>query len=212
MAADDRTVHEDDRSDRDDVLRLLRTGTAAEHDAVERTLDLLDPRLDRARLGAALALMHGFWIAAERGLDEWAARLPGEAAAVDWPRRRRAELFAADLRALGTGAPAGVPELPAVPGTDEALGRLYVLEGSTLGGTFIDRHLATLPALSGVRIGAFSPYGDRTGAMWAAFRRATRAHVAAGGDVDRIVSAARETFATLAAWCAPAACSEEVPA
>ncbi|MCA0144173.1 biliverdin-producing heme oxygenase [Blastococcus sp. LR1] len=211
MAADDTTEHQDDRSDRD-VLRRLRTGTAAEHEAVEATLDLLDPRLDRDRLGRALAVMHGFWVAAEHGLDEWAARCPADAAAVDWPRRRRADLFAADLRALGADVPDDAPQLPAVTGTDEALGRLYVLEGSTLGGTFIDRHLATLPPLADVRIAAFSPYGPETGAMWAAFRRFTRAHVAAGGEVDRIVAAARETFQALAEHCAPAASSAQVPA
>ena len=204
-------MHGNGRGDRDDVLLLLRTGTAPEHEAVERTLDLLDPQLDRARLGAALALMHGFWVAAEQGLDEWAARLPGDAAAIDWPRRRRAALFATDLRTLGTDVRADAPRLPAVPGTDEALGRLYVLEGSTLGGTFIDRHLAALPTLADVRIAAFSPYGAETGAMWAAFRRFTRVHVAAGGDVHRIVTAARETFRALAEHCSPAASPAEAP-
>jgi hypothetical protein len=33
---------------------MLRTGTAAEHDAVERSLDLLDPALDRPRRVAVL--------------------------------------------------------------------------------------------------------------------------------------------------------------
>ena len=85
------------------------------------------------------------------------------------------------------------------------MGRLYVLEGSTLGGTFIDRHLATLPGLSdGVRLRAFSPYGADTGPMWQAFRRATRARVAGGGDADRVVGAARTTFTVLAEWCEPA--------
>ena len=193
-------------------MRLLRTGTAAEHQAVEDTLDLLDPRLDQDRLAHVLGLMHGFWVAAEQGLDEWAARLPADAAAFDWAGRRRSDLFARDLAALGTAATEETPLLPPVPGTDEALGRLYVLEGSTLGGTFIDRHLAGLPGLAGVRIRAFSPYGPETGWMWAAFRRATRAHVAAGGDVDRILASARDTFRALAEWCRPAARHRQVPA
>ena len=87
--------------------------------------------------------------------------------------------------------------------TDDALGRLYVLEGSTLGGTFIDRHLSGLPSLSGVRLRAFSPYGAQTGAMWHAFRRVTRAHVAGGGDADAMLSAATGTFRALAQWCRP---------
>jgi len=37
-----------------DVLRLLGAGTTAEHEHVERTLDLLDPHLDRTRLTVVL--------------------------------------------------------------------------------------------------------------------------------------------------------------
>ena len=80
-----------------------------------------------------------------------------------------------------------------------------MLEGSTLGGVFIDRHLATLPELSGVRLRAFSPYGAETGAMWHAFRSATRARVAAGGQAATVVGSARATFAALAVWCDPEA-------
>ncbi|MGY1725341.1 biliverdin-producing heme oxygenase [Geodermatophilus sp. SYSU D01062] len=186
-----------------DVLRDLRTATAVEHGQVEATLDLMDPALDRGRLVTVLARLHAFWAAAEAGLDDWAARHPADAAALDWARRRRTGLYAADLAALGGSPDAGRPDLPAVTGTDQALGRLYVMEGSTLGGTFIDRHLAALPGLP--RLRCFSPYGEDTGAMWAAFRRVTRAHVADAGDAGRVVAAARETFAVLADWCAPAA-------
>ncbi len=204
MAAGDDAARRDDRGIEDDVLRLLRTGTAAEHEDVERTLDLLDPALDRHRLTLVLDLMHGFWRAAEAGLDEWAARFPAEAEELQWARRRRTALFARDLAELGGAAGERSPELPAVTGTDEALGRMYVLEGSTLGGVFIDRHLSGLPELAGVTIRAFSPYGTETGAMWAAFRRATRAHAARGGDTGAMLAAARGTFTQLAGWCRPA--------
>jgi heme oxygenase len=161
-----------------DVLRELRTATAAEHQRVEATLALTDPHLDRDRLVGALGRLHGFWVAADAGLDDWAARSPADAAALQWDRRRRAGLYAADLAALG----------------------------ATLGGVFIDRHLATLPGLAGgPRLRAFSPYGADTGAMWAALRRATRRHVAEVGDAAHVVGAARATFAALADWCAPVA-------
>ncbi|MGY1820802.1 biliverdin-producing heme oxygenase [Geodermatophilus sp. SYSU D00079] len=188
-----------------DVLAALRTATAAEHEQVESTLALMDPQLRRDRLVAVLARLHGFWSAAEAGLDEWARREPADAATVDWARRRRAHLFAEDLQALGAAPePAPDPGLPAVGDTDQALGRLYVLEGSTLGGTFISRHLATLPTLGpDARVGAFSPYGGETGAMWHAYRRVTRERVAAGGDADRLVGAAVSTFGALATWVAP---------
>jgi heme oxygenase (biliverdin-IX-beta and delta-forming) len=196
-----------DTSGAADVLTTLRTATAESHEQVERTLDLLDPQLDRPRLTAVLTRLHGFWSAAETGLDGWAARRPRDAGRLQWERRRRTPLFAADLAALGAAPEdATGPDLPDVPATDDALGRLYVLEGSTLGGTFIDRHLTGLPSLGeGVRVRAFSPYGGETGAMWHAYRQATREHVAAGGDARRVVAAARETFAALADWCRPAA-------
>ncbi|HEV7187061.1 MAG TPA: biliverdin-producing heme oxygenase [Blastococcus sp.] len=188
---------------RGDVLHDLRTTTSREHAAVEAALDLMAPALGRRRLADVLRLMHGFWVAAEAGLDDWADRFPDDAAALQWPRRRRARLFAADRAVLEDAAPPAVPDLAAVPGTDEALGRLYVLEGSTLGGVLIDRHLATLPELSGVRLRAFSPYGAETGAMWHAFRTATRERVAGGGQAAAVVTSACSTFAALAAWCRP---------
>lgn len=184
-----------------DVLRMLRTGTADEHEDVERALDLLDPGLERARLVHVLHRLHGFWAAAEAGLDAWAGRHPADARELTWSRRRRADLFAHDLLALGAPGSADHPRLANVRTTEAALGRMYVLEGSTLGGTFIDRHLAGLPQLADVRLRAFSPYGTQTGAMWHAFRRATRDKVAAGADPTAVVAAARETFAVLAAWC-----------
>jgi heme oxygenase len=186
-------------------MRLLRTGTAAEHEVVERSLDLLYPALGRERLAQVLNLMHGFWRAAENGLDQWAARHHADAEELQWLRRRRTVLFARDLTELEAAASDRAPELPSVSGTDEALGRMYVLEGSTLGGVLIDRHLAGLPELAGVTIRAFNPYGSETGAMWAAFRRATRARVADGGDARTMLESARTTFADLAGWCRPAA-------
>ncbi|WP_448612049.1 biliverdin-producing heme oxygenase [Geodermatophilus sp. URMC 60] len=192
-----------------DVLTELRTATAVEHEQVESTLGLMDPHLGRDRLVAVLTRLHAFWTAAEAGLDAWARRSPADAETVDWSRRRRAHLFAEDLRALRAEPPVGAsPELPPVEDTDQALGRLYVLEGSTLGGTFISRHLATLPTLGpDVRLGAFSPYGGETGAMWHAFRRVTRDRVATGGDAGRVVGSARATFTALADWCAPVGAS-----
>ena len=197
-----RVVDEGRRTDEVDVLRRLRTETAAEHQAVEDTLDLLSPELTRDRLVDVLIRMHGFWMDAEASLDAWAQAEPADAAEVTWPSRRRATLFAADLATLGAPAATAGPALPAVGDTDAALGRMYVLEGSSLGGVFIDRHLATLPQLAAVGpLSAFSPYGEQTGAMWHAFRTVTRARIAGGGNADRLVAAARETFGALAGWC-----------
>src|SRR3954464_11544706 len=77
---------EGERTDTD-VLRLLRTGTAAEHEAVERSLDLLDPGLDRLRLVEVLGRLHGFWRGAGAGPAGGGAGGGGGGAAP--PGRRR---------------------------------------------------------------------------------------------------------------------------
>ena len=149
--------------------------------------------------------MHGFWRAAEAGLDDWAARCPADAEGVDWSRRRRASLFATDLRDARARPRRRRAALPAVAGTDEALGRMYVLEGSTLGGVFIDRHLAALPELAGVACGAFSPYGSETGAMWPRSAGPPARGSPPAGTPARCSPSARTTFAELADWCRRAA-------
>src|SRR3954462_14419380 len=88
-------------ADDTDVLRRLRSGTAAEHRAVEDALDLLSPELTRERLADVLARLPGFWRAAEHGLEAWARRHPADAERVQWSQRRRTPLFEADLAALG---------------------------------------------------------------------------------------------------------------
>jgi heme oxygenase len=191
-----------------DVLQVVRAATAVSHAAVEESLALTDAALDRSRMGAVLSRMYGFWVAGRAGLDAWASAEPDAASALDWERRRRrTALIAEDLASLGLSpqdvAALPVPALPPVLGTGTALGRLYVLEGSTLGGVFIDRHLATL-ADGGdwPRITSFWPYGDDTGVMWRDFRAAVTAHVAVHGGDDVLAGAVR-TFGELAAWCAP---------
>ena len=52
--------------------------------------------------------MHGFWPSAEAGLDAWADRTPRTPPST-WPQRRRADLFAADLQALGACPASATP-------------------------------------------------------------------------------------------------------
>jgi heme oxygenase len=158
-------VSRDDRGTDGDALRLLRTGTAADHEVVERSPDLPGPGLGRQRLAQVLDLMHGCWRAAEDAPNRWAARCPADAEYVEWLRRCRTAMFAPELRRLDLGAdPSDASsELPPVSNTDETLGRMSVLEGSTLGGVFIDRHLAGFPELVGVTIRAFPPMAARPG-------------------------------------------------
>jgi heme oxygenase (biliverdin-IX-beta and delta-forming) len=114
----------------------------------------------------------------------------------DLNRRYKAHLLELDLRALGheVPAPAVLPELPALATLAGALGGLYVVEGSTLGGRHIHRHLmAKIPDSIRAASRFLTCYGPETGRMWTAFEcHAERA--AQRLDQDEIVAAARATF------------------
>ena len=176
----------------------LRTETAPAHERLERSLDLLRRPLDRDRFTALLIGFHGFHRAWEpalaRGLP--AAFIPGP----------RLPLLAQDLRALGLGDDSigAIPRCAQAAALgdhpDTALGSVYVLEGSTLGGQVIARHLGEAPWWPPAGLRYFDPYGDETASRW---RHTLAQLAAAGGDADRIVAGAVRTFGILQHWLAP---------
>ena len=77
------------------------------------------------------------------------------------------------------------------------LGVLYVLEGSTLGGALLRRHLADAFALTDAGLRYYSPYGRHPKPHWVAFGERMNAAVTDPADADGVVAAARETFARI---------------
>jgi len=190
------------RAERASVLAVLREQTRAEHDAVERSLGLMSDTLSRAAYLRIVERFHGFWLPLERRL----ALTSGLAATGVAPAsRERAHLLLADLRALTGQDPTASPlcgDLPFVGSVPAALGCMYVLEGSSLGGQVISRHLQAKLGItkdSGGRF--FHGYGERTGEMWRAFGAAVNALEVGAGMQDAMVSAAVATFHTLGRWC-----------
>lgn len=80
------------------------------------------------------------------------------------------------------------------------MGALYVLEGSTLGGRMIGRHITATHGLTGEGLAYYSGHGPRTGSMWLAFRARLDTF---DGDAAQVVSAANGTFDAMRAWLAP---------
>ncbi|AKQ69061.1 bacteriophytochrome heme oxygenase BphO [Myxococcus hansupus] len=163
----------------------------------------LTPSAYRRHLEALL----GFYAPLEARL----ASLPLERlAGLAIQERWKVSLLEEDLRAFGHDAHslARLPRceaLPALPGLPEALGCLYVLEGSTLGGQLILRHLrrqfesASPPAT----FSFFNAYGDAVGPRWRAFGDAVnQASESAADDAfdGRAIQAAQATFDAFAAW------------
>ncbi len=162
----------------------LRAATAAAHEALEIELELLSPPLDPQRFRRVLAGFYGFHRAWEPAV---VSCLPATLVPAS-----RLPLIEQDLRALGWGdaelraSVACAPAAALADSAESALGSVYVLEGSTLGGRVIMRQVSQAAWCPPQGLRYFDPYGAETAARW----RATLAHLAdARGDSDLIVAA-----------------------
>ena len=181
-------------------LLYLKNATAAKHRKVEQDLNLLDPSFTRIQYTALLKGFYGFhrpWESAvEAVLD---TGLPGFFAP-----RKKLPYLEADLRYLGFASEAltAIPEcphLPALAGMAAALGSLYVVEGSSLGGRILRQHFSRhlhLPLDAGCRY--FSGYGDQTGPMWSAFGELLATRPAT--ENEAMLESACSTFDLLGDW------------
>lgn len=160
-------------------------------------MGLLSEQLTLEAYQNVIKRFYGFWI-------DWqphVAALLRDGALLE--PRQRLYLLEADLAALGFSVNE-VEALPRCPppvlrDAAEALGSLYVMEGSTLGGRVIERHVERHLGLKG-QFGCayFSGYGTGTGAMWRAFLARLDAEPAE--HAERIGNGASATFECLAGW------------
>ncbi|MBA2965556.1 MULTISPECIES: biliverdin-producing heme oxygenase [Ramlibacter] len=149
------------------TLDLLRQATAGRHAAIESQLGLRQG-FGRAHYGRVLQGFDAF-------LAVWEPRLLRALPLHLQPwftAGRRAALARRDLGALGLPALPWLARVPPLAGPAEALGSLYVLEGSALGGQVIaaqvQRHLGLRPEHG---LAYFHGGGAGTAARWRAFQR-----------------------------------------
>ncbi len=182
-------------------MHRLREATRLAHARVEASLPLMSPSLTLATYVRVLEAFHGVYAQLEPRLSRAAAE---HGVALALGDRGKVALLVADLAALGKSvaevqALPRCADLPRVTSASQAIGVLYVLEGATLGGRIILRHVDAALGLDAAGGAAFfSGYGDATGAMWTRFSR----HVDAASaiDTDVAIAAAIETFETLTVW------------
>ncbi|WP_337177388.1 biliverdin-producing heme oxygenase [Paludisphaera sp.] len=186
------------------MMSRLKEATRPRHEAVEARLGLMRLTSTLEGYARSLRLFYGLHRAAEKGFS----RVSGwDAVGIDPAERRKTPLLEADLARLGMvpAQVAGLPECPILPpidGLPSALGMMYVLEGSTLGGRHITRAVeANLGLRPGDGCSYFASYGDRVGAMWRAFGAAVDAYAADDEAVrDAVERSADATFAAVDGW------------
>ena len=188
------------------ILNRLKQATQTRHAALESRSILLDPSLSLTAYGNCLRRFFGYYAPLELvllGANRWSDAGLATAA---W---QKVPLLAKDLLSLGDTPDqlAQVPRcqsLPDLSTTARVFGCLYVLEGATLGGQIVTRHLADTLAVTAEYGGAFfRGYGEHTGSRWKAFGTQLTAFASRSGSDDEIVASANETFETLDRWLYP---------
>jgi heme oxygenase len=185
------------------ILDRLRIATRPAHERLERSIDLLGRDWSRPFYLALLQKFHGFYAAVEPqvlGRSEWRELgLPVE-------NRRKLGLLRRDLVSLGMSARSidSLPlcdHAPAPSCFAQALGCAYVLEGSTLGGQVITRHLRRELGLEpGQSCAFFTSYGGDVGKMWHEFVGFLNSRPLSPGEESALLRSACETFASLDGW------------
>ncbi|ODT87645.1 biliverdin-producing heme oxygenase [Phenylobacterium sp. SCN 70-31] len=168
--------------------RRLRDATRADHDRLEHRVDILRRIAEPQARRRLVEGFYGLHRDAETAMAPWLADLPD----LDFAARRRSAVLAGDLAAADGRAPDVEPV--ELAGRPEALGLMYVLEGSTLGGQVIRREAArTGVTMTG--LGFLDPYGAETGPRWRAFLAVVDAWAAGEDDIVSLIAGARRGFA-----------------
>jgi heme oxygenase len=176
----------------DSLHARLKTAT---HDLHQATEAAFDPERRLTSMALYVDLLDRLWslhAGVERALGAHGPSLFG----LDLEPLRRSPMLALDLEATSGRAPRLAPVASTYPSSFAALGGLYVLEGSTLGGRVLFRRARASLGLAdppGTRF--FDGAGSDTGPRWRAFLE-TLARLPARGDIaDQAEAGACATFA-----------------
>jgi heme oxygenase (biliverdin-IX-beta and delta-forming) len=183
--------------DENSILVQLKTRTAHQHQATEATVDLMRDDYTLQDYRHLLVRFYSFYKPFEEKMSESLAKHSVE---FNHNERLNTPKLVADLVNLG------MPEteisqinlcddLPNLDSTERIFGSLYVIEGSTLGGQVISRHLKGKFDLDETKGAAFfSGYGKETGKMWNGYREAVTNFAETTENRDEIIAGANETF------------------
>lgn len=184
------------------ILSRLRAETRSQHEAIERALMPMADQLTLHTYVHRLEQFYGFYKPVEDRIYDDAGPLGAWLALAI---RRKTPLLEADLEELRQGDGRSLPlcrHLPRLVSAAECFGCMYVLEGATLGGVLISRHIQTKLGVTPATGGRFyAGYAAQTGAMWQEFRAAITEFSLTTDDQDAVIKTACATFEALLLWC-----------
>ncbi|RYE21604.1 MAG: hypothetical protein EOP51_15220 [Sphingobacteriales bacterium] len=183
------------------IMEQLKSETKEAHQSLEK---LLIPFIKQTKSTEAysklLEMFYGYMKPVEDLIDNNvdAAKVPM------YSQRRKAQTLIDDLQHWDNNTtPELSTELPTITNHNQAIGAMYVFEGSTLGGKVINKILMTnLGKEDAAGFSFYNGYGDHTHAMWGAFTEAlNKAEMDEQARLE-IVAAANDTFTQFENWAA----------
>ncbi|MBZ4035511.1 biliverdin-producing heme oxygenase [Flavobacterium sp. 17A] len=150
-------------------LNDLKTQTSDSHKKLEElpvSMSIMSPNMKIEDYTYYLSLMHDVHNDTERLIFPFFSN-----SLDDLEQRRKKHLIENDLLFLKSNK-SNTEKVFQTEGISApfALGILYVVEGSTLGGRFILKNVSKFPELSGNEgVSYFNGYGEKTGSFWKAF-------------------------------------------
>jgi heme oxygenase len=181
----------------DGILARLKEETRSQHESTEGDVDLMRPDFTRENYRDLLVKFYSFYKPFEERMQ---AAIAENGVEFDHQERLNTPRLEKDLRSLGMSDEEisriePTDEIPVLDSKERIFGSLYVIEGSTLGGQVISRHLKQNLGLDETNgIAFFSGYGKETGPMWKAFGEAITNFAGDSENHDEIIAAAKETF------------------
>jgi len=182
---------------RDLDLQKLRQETKADHQNVEGAVFLMHQGLNTAEYVQCLQSIFGVVAAWE----ERAAEIAPEWLQSSLLARQRRPLLALDLAWFGIAEKdEGRPTLPEMNNLPSLFGTMYVMEGSTLGGQLIARHVEeVLHFTEGQGSSYFRGHGSQTGPLWKEFCEMLKLRIP-DEETEAVVVSAKAMFSTFGTW------------
>jgi heme oxygenase len=85
-----------------------------------------------------------------------------------------------------------------LPNSTQALAHMYVMEGSTLGGKIISKHIAGVLGIEAGRGASYiNCYGEKVGTMWKSFIGSLTAYVIKNNSEEELIAEANCVFSNL---------------
>jgi heme oxygenase len=181
----------------DSILAQLKARTAHQHQQTEDGVDLMHDDFTLEEYSKLLVKFYAFYKPFE---EKMSRSLQQNKVEFDHDERLNTPRLIADLTSLGMSESdiskiENCNDLPALDSPERIFGSLYVIEGSTLGGQVISRHLKQKFDLDESKGAAFfSGYGKETGKMWNSFRESITAFAENSTNKEEIIAGANETF------------------